>query len=375
MIKSILGTLLACLSCSGVLYAQGFCSDVIETPDCFISPPCPPSPGGVPCEVQKRYSLDIVPWVSPAPFGASLNVGSSNCDETFFFDIKKSSEDFANTLNSERAHWNQAGDLAFFKGPNARTLTFYDDTGAEVAAQPFDAPDFFIGPTPSLFPKLVPKQVNRLVSEIRWHPTESAIFYPVREVDQYGVVKGSALVKRAIDVTNPTNPADPPITLFTFNGYSVSGAADNFKIAGGDGNDVNGGRFLLSLKQLNTSNPGPDKYVVFDFDAWKVVEPNITLATQTYSETFHDPVNLSQALFTLPEADFDYATVSASGLFIVAVYTGSTNGGVYLYDLRGGLIKRQLSNQSLAPVDQLIKKSDGHIEVGYFRLLDGTVKE
>jgi hypothetical protein len=372
MIKSILGMLLACLPCSSVLYAQGFCSDVIELPDCFISPPCTPNSAGVSCEVQLRYSLDVVPWVSPAPFGASLNVGSSNCDPTFYFDIKKSSEDFANTLNSERANWNQAGNLAFFKGPNARRLTFFDDNGEEVAQQQFLSEDFFTGPNSNLFPLLRPKQVERLVSEIRWHPTETAIFYPRQIVDAYGNIKGSELIKREIDVAS-SPIALTPIQLFHFMGFSVSGASDNFKIAGGDGNDVHGGRFLLSLKELNTSTPSPDQYVVYDFDEWKVVEPNIAIGPRTYSETFHGSGTLSQALFSLPSNNFDYATVSASGLFIVAVYSGSTDGGVYLYDLRGGLIRRQLSDQS--SVDELIKMGSGHIEVGYYRLLDGTVKE
>ncbi|MEM7656604.1 MAG: hypothetical protein AAF399_10785 [Bacteroidota bacterium] len=373
MIRILSGMLLAAMCCGSSLYAQ-FCSSGIESPDCYISPPvsCP----NIPCEVKKRYGIDTVEWISPAPFTAtSPGFGGTNCDASFYFDIKRADDDFANTLNSERANWSQDGTAAFFKGPNPRRLRFFDDAGNRKGFHQFISKEFFSGPKQSVFPTLNNNQISRLVSEIRWHPTDSAIIYPRQTIDIVGNVKGSELVKRTVDINNTSNPLGSPQVLFTFQGYTISSSADNFKIAGGDGNDVNAGRLLLSFRPAGNPS-GTNQFAVYDFNQDRVVRANINYSLSSYSETFLTGSNFTQGFFSLPKADFDYATVSASGVFIVAVYSGTTTKGIFLYDLKGQVIQRDLiSPTTPTTVDQLFFRADGHIEVGYFRLSDGTVRE
>ena len=101
MKRSFLLILLAHWLGAAQLFSQAnyFCQSAVESSDCVLPGKCM----GVhlPCEIEKRYSLSPVNWHSTFNFG-TITEGQNSCDPTFFFDIKKSSDDFANTLNSER---------------------------------------------------------------------------------------------------------------------------------------------------------------------------------------------------------------------------------------------------------------------------------
>ncbi|GAB4429806.1 MAG: hypothetical protein OHK0039_48510 [Bacteroidia bacterium] len=101
-----------------------------------------------------------------------------------------------------------------------------------------------------------------------------------------------------------------------------------------------------------------------------------TAGAGSYSEVYHDESNIAPALFTLPQTNMDYATVSASGLLIVAFYSNkdslppSSNDGARLFDLAGQAVKRQGSGH-----ERLLQSSNNHYEVGFFRTSSGAIKE
>jgi hypothetical protein len=218
-----------------------------------------------------------------------------------------------------------------------------------------------------------------LVSTVRWHPSLNRIFYFRQKVNGSGTVTGGELVERTVTL-NPPSFGTPQVK-FTFDGYTISEESKKFKIAGGDGNDVNAGRFLLSLKNLSQPT-APDQYAVYDFGQNQLVVPNITPGSQGYSENYYPQATFTQALFPLPNfPNFDYATVSASGLFILAIYsvpnggTASNDEGIYLLDLAGNIIQRKEKGTGTALFDRLLKRGDGHIETGFFRDANQDIKE
>jgi hypothetical protein len=336
----------------------------------------------LPCEIEKRYSLSPVPWDANFDFSTIIQ-GQSSCDPTFFFDIRKSADDFRNMLNSERSRWNHADDKAFFLGSNVSRHTFYDGDGDKNGYHEFVGTDFFPGATS------VPTDWEDNLPEIRWHPTEDAIIYARQRYNTAGTtVLGGELVKRSVTFPNGSSVTlGTPVVLFYFAGYTISSSDDGYKIAGGDGNDVNGGRLLLSLVDLNNTSAN-DQYAVYDFDENGVdglVKPTITTPTSTtgsYSEVLVDENSFSptNGLFTLYADDtyFDYATVSASGLFVVARYTddpvtASATNGVTLFDLSGNPVKRNVPGLGL--VNRLHRNATGHLDVGFFRTLSDGIKE
>ncbi|MEM7655711.1 MAG: hypothetical protein AAF399_06240 [Bacteroidota bacterium] len=330
----------------------------------------------LPCEIEKRYSLSPVPWHSTFNF-STISEGNSSCDPTFFFDIKKASDDFRNVLNGERAHWNHADDKAFFLGSNVQRLTFYDGDADKNGFVQFSGADFFPGAAS------IPGNWNKNITEIRWHPTEDAIIYARQRFNGAGTtVIGGELVKRSVTYPTANSVAlGTPQVLFYFAGYTISSESDGYNIAGGDGNDVNAGRLLLSL--VDISNPSAnDQYAVYDFDEDGIVDPTINAGSQSYTETFLGEGAFSGGLFSLYADDthFDYATVSASGLFVIARYTrddtnipATPEEGLTLFDLDGNIVQRNVPGLGL--VNRLHRNRAGHWEAGFFRTQTGAIKE
>jgi hypothetical protein len=377
MLRLLSGSLIALLLGAGTLFSQSnFCSSSIESTDCDLPPKVSCVGAVLSCEVEKRYSLSVVPWLGSDQF-SYLSVGAENCDPTYFFDIKKASDEYKSTLNGERAYWNYEDEIAFFLSStnnNIRTLAFFDGDGEEQSTHLFSKEDFFWNAGSSF---VAPNKWTRIPSEIRWHPTENAIMYPVQLIDSTAgnAAIGGALVKQAI---NPSTYAlGTAVPLFTFTGYTISSNANNFKIAGGDGNDVNGGRFLLSLQDVDSAT-ADERFVVYDFAKDSLVQPMIGTAPFSYGEIFYGEADLASAKFELPTHQFDYATVSASGLFVIGRYTlpeggtSDTTEGVRIFDLAGNPILRNLTSTVLTNL--LLHNEDGHLDVGFFRSGD-TIRE
>ncbi|MEM7656143.1 MAG: hypothetical protein AAF399_08445 [Bacteroidota bacterium] len=377
MQRLLVWLLLGCWPLGALLAQSNFCSSRVESTDCTLPPKTQCYGPVLSCEVTKRYSQDIVPWLSTDQF-SYLSVGGTNCDDTYFFNLKKSSDSFESTLNGERALWNFEDKIAFFKtnqNGNIRMLAFYDEDGDQQATYLFDKSEFFIGAGSGFS---YPGNWTRIPSEVRWHPTENSLMYPRQLIDSTAgnATTDGQLVKRPINpATFALGTATP---LFTFSGYTISSNAAGYKIAGGDGNDVNGGRFLLSLREI--SNPTADeRFVVYDFAKDSLVQPIIDPVNGTYSEVFYGENDLDSALFDLPLHRFDYATVSASGLLIVGRYTkpstpGSTSDsteGIRIFDLSGNVIERVIDTANQVLTDRLMYNGTGHLEVGFFR--DGGV--
>ncbi|MEM7659019.1 MAG: hypothetical protein AAF399_23050, partial [Bacteroidota bacterium] len=153
--------------------------------------------------------------------------GNTTCEPTYGFEVKLADADFYEQLNSERSAWNYDSDIAVFRGPNDTSLTFFDAQGDKIGSVAFGGKDFYTSP---------PSDWKNKLTTVRWHPTEDAIFYP----------KEGQLVKQSVSVS-PSLSLGAQQVVAWFKGYTIGGANGNYRIAGGDGNDVNAGRFLVSL--------------------------------------------------------------------------------------------------------------------------------
>lgn len=264
MFKPISWVLVAYASCAGTLYAQlPFCSTSVEPTDC--SDPIECYHPDLPCEVSKRYSREKVRWLTPSPL--DISVGDVSCDLTYYFNVTKAADDNRTHLNSERAHWNQSDEIAFFVGPNTASLTFYNAQGDQVngtttkSKYVFSADAFLVNidPVPA-----APGNWSALdkLSEVRWHPTLDKVVYHRQIYDMVSqTIVASQLVQRSVNIVPDSVYLGPVEILFEFAGYALGD--DDYALAGGDGNDVHAGRLLLSLKALAT---GQRSYAVYDFD-------------------------------------------------------------------------------------------------------------
>ncbi|MEM6803541.1 MAG: T9SS type A sorting domain-containing protein [Bacteroidota bacterium] len=329
---------------------SNFCQDGSGETLCYSSPVYSyPS--------EPRYRKNIVPLGASSYFPA--NTGDIACSphyiSPFGFRVKKVADrtDYVESINGERAAWNHAGGqtvsskMGFYhsRGNSQQDLVFIDYLGDEMFTHNFSQTDFYPLGLPSY---INPSKWKRIFSSIRWW--QDYIIYP----------RGNELVKRKVS-GNGLGPVEPLVKfgdgLGLYPDYvigSVSqGGSFSYKIAGGDGNDINGGRLLISLVENAATNPTMT-FVVLDLHQEKIVSQNITWGLLgSYNETFVTPTSsnptfystpvLLNHMFSLPIAtsDFDYAQVSASGLFVVSREGGQ---GFRLFDFNGNSVS--LSNGS-----------------------------
>lgn len=392
--------LTVCLNAQGIKCDPNEETNVLIS-DCVPSPTPSPSGMGAPQEVRDRYGSQQVPIPTSQNF-PTLQQGTSACETDFNFEVTKSADDVANNLNSERAAWNQADDMAFLRGSNNKRLTFYNDQGQKWFAGsgsssnsevPFFEEDFIRDPlgntvNPADIPPAWTDWKDNL-AQIYWHPTENAIVYARRIYDDNTGIWTGELVQREV-ITGSSNMSLGTVeVLFAFEDYVIGNS--KYKIAGGDGNDVNGGRLLLSLDDLSTTQEY-DFFAVYDFtkkthgglvNAWFVSTSNPPnyqnyLESYIYYSASNPNPNFQSALFTLlysGEPFFDYATVSASGLAIAAFFTKKDGLsatfplGAYLFDLTGKSIIKDYSTKVL------YEASSGHYDVGFYKTSTGALRE
>ncbi|MEM7658117.1 MAG: T9SS type A sorting domain-containing protein [Bacteroidota bacterium] len=188
------------------------------------------------------------------------------------------------------------------------------------------------------------------MTTIRWHPGNDFIYYP----------REHQLIKRKVK-TSPTFQVGPAQVEVEFRGYRIGGKNGSIKIAGGDGNDANAGRFLISLERNNNV-----QYTVYDFTAQKIVDQVVNLPN--FTETLYSPSLFQSHLFSLP-AEIDFAQVSPTGKYIVFTHNPGF-GPLQLFDFSGNVYDLAYNGTaSGSPKDYLFFRT--HFEVGFVIAPDG----
>jgi L-rhamnose mutarotase len=239
-------------------YPASFCDTTIED-FCEVF--------GYATTLDPRYGIEReCPDFTTSPFPTTE--GDSACTDEFLgYWTKLADADFHGQLNGERSAWNKDSDIAFFRGPGNDEITFFDQNGDKLSSHTFTSSDFYTTP-PSGF------DWQDKLSTIRWDPIRDVIFYP----------KEHQLIKRSISVSGTTVTVGVPKILASFPGMTIGmsyGAP--YRIAGGDGNDVNAGRFLISLVRGATTY-----FVVYDFNEDALITQKVKAdSTTSYSENTH----------------------------------------------------------------------------------------
>ncbi|GAB4407478.1 MAG: hypothetical protein OHK0039_10010 [Bacteroidia bacterium] len=284
------------------------------------------SPEEVRSFMENRYGTN---WLERIPFNQYVNlipdIGETFREPTFGFPIKLVSKNI-NQLNGERRAWNVDGSMAFFRTHTWKITIFDGNTGDALREMTFSTAEFPAG--------------SNAISGMRWHPTDPNVIVYARRNELRGL--------------NVQTGADYVIAAFNHGDIGDGG----YRIAGGDGNDISvpSGRFLISHGKLSN-------VFVYDFGRNAVVRSkrNGLAGSYTHGEEY---VNIQRGrpepAFNLP-ADCDYAMVSASGQYIVALLDGV---GTSLLDLNGEYLG-------------MLYETTPHVDVTYYnhngQLLEGVI--
>jgi hypothetical protein len=270
--------------------------------------------------LSARYGQDVFQEPPAATYAALIGgAGTTFRDPTFGTKIKVITTTGVSQINSERNHWNSDQSLAFIKR-NSTYVHIIDGQNGDL-----------------LYQRDVRYQGIDPRDGIRWHPTlPNVLYYPIgNQLIFYNVVTQNQYV----GFTSP-------------NGTIGTG---NRRIAGGDGNDDVGTYLLLSHGDKNTG------LQVLNMATGNIVYDELIGSPGSYQWVkSEEPWTVGATKWNHPVSgqDFDYATLSADGQYIITQVDGL---GTEIYDFNGNKLGQ------VAP-------TANHMSQGLYDLGNGLIK-